>query len=372
MNVPAAKIFFPDEDRKNILKNIDEVLNTGQLTLGKYGNEFEHKFAEYIGKKYAVAVNSGTSAIEIPLRAFDIKGSSVIVPTNTFIATPAAVMHAEGRVIFADATENLCIDPESVNESIQKDTKGVIVVHIGGVIPPQIREIREICDDHNLFLIEDAAHALGSTLDGEQAGTFGNAASFSFYPTKVITSAEGGMIITDNEKIYERSLVFRDQGKAGFFGNVHTELGYNWRMSEVHAIIGLSQFLRLDEFISGRQKVAEIYDDGLKSINKINPIGIPSNAHSNYYKYCALLNEEVNRDSLKKELKENYKIGLSGEVYELPCHLQPIFKEMLGFKGGEFPVAEDLCKRHVCLPVFATMTEDQARYVICSIKEVLE
>ena len=371
MNIPAAKIYFPEEDRDEILEKIGEVLATGQLTLGKYGREFEEKFAEYVGTKYAVAVNSGTSALEISLRALDVKGQSVIVPTNTFFATPASVIHAGGEVIFADVTENLCIDPVSVKENLREDTKGVIVVHIGGTLPPQIKAIQEICEGHDLFLLEDAAHAHGSTLKGKKAGTFGDAAAFSFYPTKVMTSGEGGMITTEDEKIYERALVFRDQGKAGFYGNVHTELGYNWRMSEVHAILGLSQFARLEEFISDRREVAKIYDEELKKIDRITPVKIPDNVKSNYYKYCALLEEGIDRTDFKKEVKEKYKVSLSGEVYELPCHLQPIFKEALGFNGGEFPVAEDLCKRHVCLPVFATMTEEQAKYVVESLKEAL-
>ena len=371
MDIPAAKIYFPEEDRGEILEKIGEVLETGQLTLGKYGREFEDKFATYIGTKYAIAVNSGTSALEIPLRALDVSEQSVIVPTNTFFATPASVIHAGGEVIFADVTENLCIDPESVKENIRENTKGVIVVHIGGTVPPQIKAIQEICKDHGLFLIEDAAHAHGSTLDGEMAGCFGDAAAFSFYPTKVITSGEGGMITTDDKKIYERALVFRDQGKAGFYGNVHTEIGYNWRMSEVHAILGLSQFARLEEFISDRRKVAKIYDEELKKLRGITPVKTPDNVKSNYYKYCAILAEGTDRASIKKDLKGKYGVSLSGEVYELPCHLQPIFKEAFGFNGGEFPVAEDLCKRHVCLPVFATMTEEQAKYVVDSLKEVL-
>ena len=372
MKISAAKIYFPEEDRKELVTQIDEILESGQLTLGKYTKEFEERFAAYVGTKYAIAVNSGTSALEIPLRALDVKGHSVIMPTNTFFATPASVIHAGGDVIFADVTENLCIDPESVKENMREDTKGVIVVHIGGIVPPQIKEIQEICEDHNLFLIEDAAHAHGSTLNGKKAGSFGDAAAFSFYPTKVMTSGEGGMITTDDKRIYERALVFRDQGKAGFYGNVHTEMGYNWRMSEVHAAIGLSQFARLEEFIRDRRRVAKIYDKELKEINGVTPIKIPLGVESNYYKYVALLDDGIDRAAIKKELKEKYDASLSGEVYELPCHLQPIFKDLYGFKEADFPVAEDTCKRQICLPVFATMTEEQAKYVVDSLKEVIK
>ncbi len=336
MNIPAAKIYFPEEDRKELLSKIDGILESGQLTLGKYGREFEQRFAEYVGTKYAVAVNSGTSALEIILRALDIKGSSVIVPTNTFFATPASVIHAGGKVIFADATDNLCLDPKSLKQNIQKDTKAIIIVHIGGLVPPDIVAIQQICQEHGLALIEDAAHAHGSTLNGQKAGSFGIAGAFSFYPTKVMTSGEGGMITTDDEKIYQRALVFRDQGKAGFLGNIHTEMGYNWRMSEIHAAIGLSQFAWLEDFIADRRNIARYYDKELTQINNVSLIEIPPEAKSNYYKYVAILKTGIDRAALKKELKEKYGVGLSGEVYELPCHLQPIFKESLGFKGGEF------------------------------------
>lgn len=371
MNIPAARIYFPEEDRKELVEKIDGILKSGQLTLGKYGKELEEKFAEYTGTKYAVAVNSGTSALEIILRSLDIQGSSVVVPTNTFFATPAAVIHAGGKVIFADITENLCLDPFSLEKVIRKDTKAVIVVHIGGLITPELPAIQQICNERGLALIEDAAHAQGSTLNGRKAGSFGTGAGFSFYPTKVMTSGEGGIITTGNEKIYQRALVFRDQGKAGFFGNVHTEMGYNWRMSEIHAAIGLSQFARLEEFIADRRRVAQRYDKELTNISNVTPVKIPPESGSNYYKYVAVLAKGIDRAALKKKMKEKYSVGLSGEVYELPCHLQPVFKETGHYKEGQFPVAEDLCKRQICLPVFAGMTGDEARYVVSSLKEAL-
>lgn len=372
MNIPAAKIYFPEEDRKALLTQIDAILKSGQLTLGGYTKKFEEEFAKYIGTKYAAAVNSGTSALEIILRALDIAGSSVVVPTNTFFATPASVIHAGGRVIFADITDDLCLSPTSLKKAIKKDTKAVITVHIGGLISSQIAEIQQICQEQGLFLIEDAAHAHGSTLNGKKAGSLGMAAAFSFYPTKVMTSGEGGMITTNDEKIYQRALVFRDQGKAGFLGNVHTEMGYNWRMSEVHAAIGLSQFGRLEEFITNRRKIALVYDEELAKIDGITLLKTPAGTRSNYYKYAAVLKDGIDRAALKKELKEKYSVSLSGEVYELPCHLQPVFKDSYGSNGGELSVAEDLCQRHICLPVFATMTDEEAGYVVNSLKGVLK
>ena len=368
MQIPAARICFPEEDRRKLLEQIEGILSTGQLTLGKYTREFEEKFARYVGTKYAVAVNSGTSALEIILRSLNIVDGSVVVPTNTFFATPAAVMHAGARVIFADNADNLCLDVAELEKKIQKDTKAVIVVHIGGLVTSQIDEIQQVCKKHKLLLIEDAAHAQGSTLNGKMAGTFGIAAAFSFYPTKVMTSGEGGMITTDDENIYNRALVFRDQGKAGFLGNVHTEMGYNWRMSEVHAALGISQLARLDEFNADRRTAARIYDQGLEGNKTITTLKISHEAKSNYYKYVALLKTGVDRASFKKEVREKYAVGLSGEVYELPCHLQPVFKERYNLGAGSFPKAEDLCQRHICLPVYARMTEEEARYVVESLK----
>lgn len=369
MKIPPVKIYFPEDDRKEIVAKIEEVLVTGQLTLGKNGKEFEDKFAAYLNTKYAVAVNSGTSSIEIPLRIFGVDGKEVLVSSNTFFATPAAVLHAGGRVRFADVeASTFSVTAEGIEERITEDTVGVIVVHIGGMVTPQMPEIQALCKEKGLFLFEDAAHAHGSSLNGKMAGTFGDAASFSFYPTKVMTSAEGGMIVTNDEKLSEEALIYRDQGKAGFLSNFHTHMGYNWRMSEPHAIIGLSQFQRLEEFIIARNKIARVYDEGLKAIPKVTPLALPSECRSNYYKYIALLDEGINRIRLKKMLREEYEVGLSGEVYDTPCHRQPVFEP---YSDGEFPVAEDICARHICLPIFATMTEDEAEYVLSSLAEAL-
>jgi dTDP-4-amino-4,6-dideoxygalactose transaminase len=368
MIVPPVKINFREEDRKDILKKIDEVLTSGILTLGKFGESFEKEFARYVGVKHAVACNSGTSAIEIPLRIFDVRGKEVIVPTNTFFATPAAVLHAGGKVRFADADpETFSIDVDDLSKKIGRDTKGIIVVHIGGIITPRIEEIRELCEDHGLFLLEDAAHAHGSSLNGKKAGCFGDVASFSFYPTKVITSGEGGMIVTDDDELQKKATIFRDQGKSGKERNLHVELGYNWRMSELHAILGISQLSRIEEFIMEREKIAKIYDSGLDGMEGIRRLVLPEKLRCNYYKYIALLDDGMDRDRIKMKLREKYKITLSGEVYEIPCHLQPVFQSY----REKLPKAEDICKRHICLPIFPGQKEEEAVYILNSLRELL-
>jgi dTDP-4-amino-4,6-dideoxygalactose transaminase len=160
-------------------------------------------------------------------------------------------------------------------------------------------------------------------------------------------------------------LIYRDQGKADFLTNAHTRLGYNWRMSEPHAIIGHTQLSHLEEFVAARNRIARIYDEGLREIPGLTSLSLPSASRSNYYKYIALLESSTDRSALKKLLREEYGVGLSGEVYEIPCHVQPVFAD---YGDGEFPIAVDICRRHICLPVYATMTEDEARYVLDSLR----
>jgi perosamine synthetase len=367
VKISAAPIWFPDDDRRAILESIDEVLRTGQLTLGRHGKAFEEEFAGLIGVKHAVTVNSGTSSLEIIFRALDVAGREVIVPTNTFVATAAAVLHAGGRVRFADVDPaTLCLDAKRLEAAFTADTAGVVLVHIGGMIAPDVAAIADLCSARGAWLVEDAAHAQGSTYLGRQAGSFGAAGSFSFYPTKVMTSGEGGMIVTDDDRLYEEALVYRDQGKAGFHANVHTRLGYNWRMSELHAVVGRSQLRRLLEFIAARQKIAAVYDSGLADSTLVTPLIPPVGASANYYKYVVFLRASINRAELKILMREKYGVPLAGEVYELPCHKQPVFESL---RVEALPDAEAACASHVCLPVSPRMTMEEAEYVVGALRE---
>ena len=259
--VPAAKIQFLPEDRAWIAERIQEVLSTGQLTLGKYGAEFEKKFALCCGVPHAVAVNSGTSSLEIILRSLGVEGRDVLVPTNTFFATAAAVVHAGGNPVLVDMDpESFAVLPEQIENALTPKTAGMIVVHIGGIVSAARRPWWTWRPGKGSWLVEDAAHAHGSSYSGTSAGAFGIAGSFSFYPTKVMTCAEGGMIVTHDAKIAEEARIYRDQGKASFTVNAHVRMGYNWRMSEPHAIIGLKHLERLPAMIADRQTIAGIYD----------------------------------------------------------------------------------------------------------------
>jgi len=368
--VPPARVDFNAEDRAWIAERLQEVLATGRLTLGKYGEEFEKNFAAFCGVKHALAVNSGTSALEIVLRSLDVKGKDVIVPTNTFFATAAAVVHAGARPVLVDADPDwFAVRPEDVEKSLTPNTAGIVVVHIGGIVSPRMFDLQALAARRGLWLVEDAAHAHGSHYKGVMGGAFGLANGFSFYPTKVMTSGEGGMITTNNDKIAEEARIYRDQGKAGFFTNSHIRMGYNWRLSEPHAIIGVRHLTRLPEMLADRRKTARIFDEELSNFKRLKPVLAPEGGESNYYKYMAILDEPpADRKELKKLLKEKYGLGLAGEVYEDPLHKQPVFEE---FANGPLPVSEDLCARHICLPIYTGMTEEEAMQVVKALREVI-
>ncbi len=369
LKVPAAKIQFLPEDRVWIAERIQEVLESGQLTLGKYGEEFEKRFARLCGARHAIAVNSGTSSLEILLRSLGVEGKEVLVPTNTFFATAAAVVHAGGIPVLIDMDpQTFGVHPEAVAKSINSNTAGLVVVHIGGIVSAQMPALVELAKQHGIWLLEDAAHAHGSSYKSVSAGAFGIGSSFSFYPTKVMTSGEGGMIVTNDDHLAEEAKIYRDQGKASFTVNAHVRMGYNWRMSEPHAIIGLRHLNRLPTMIAERRAIAEIYDAGLREFRNLSALSVPPEGFCNYYKYIAVLKEKRDRKELKSILRERYGVALAGEVYEEPLHKQPVFEK---YATGALPVAEDLCARHICLPVFSGMQESEAQQVLHALKEVI-
>jgi len=367
--VPAARIVFSPGDRNEILTLIDESLRTGSLTLGPHTQAFEEAFRSRHQAPYAVAVSSGTSALEIILRSLRLEGSEVIVPTNTFFATAAAVLHAGAIPRFADVSaDTLALSATTVEAAITPATRAVLVVHIGGLISPEVVAIQALCRQRGLTLIEDAAHAHGSSLDGQPAGSFGDAAAFSMYPTKVVTSGEGGLIVTADERLRDESIIYRDQGKAGFLGGEHVRMGYAWRMSELQAAVGLVHLRRLDEFLAARQGTAARYDDALAGVDGIVPLRPPANCTSNYYKYVALLSPGLDRSEIKQCLREEHGVALSGEVYARPLHQEPVFSDST---AGSFPVADDVCARHICLPLHSDMSDDEATSVITGIGTVI-
>ena len=369
ITVPAARLVFPPDDRAEILALIDESLRGGSLTLGPHTAAFEAAFAARHGAAFAVATASGTSALEIILRTLDLDGAEAVVPTNTFFATAAAVDRAGGEPRFADVSPTtLALTAETVEAAITPSTAAVVLVHIGGLMSPDTEAIATLCRRRGLALVEDAAHAHGSSLAGRPPGTLGVAAAFSFYPTKVITSGEGGMIVTSDPRVRDEAVIYRDQGKAGFLGGDHVRMGYAWRMSELHAAVGVVQLRHLDDFIATRRRAAGIYDDALAATAGITPLPVPAGCATNYYKYVAMLEAGIERAELKATLRDAHGVILSGEVYATPLHHQPVFA---GAASGPLPVAEDVCARHVCLPIHSDMSLDEATYVAECVRAAL-
>jgi dTDP-4-amino-4,6-dideoxygalactose transaminase len=370
MKIPAARVRFDDAQRAEILSMIDDSLKTGTLTLGPHTSAFEDAFALRHAAPFAIATTSGTAALEIILRARGVEGGEVIVPANTFFATAAAVLHAGGAVRLADIdVSSMALSVASVEAAFTDRTVGVIHVHIGGMVSEATPAIAELCRNRGVWLIEDAAHAHGSSYRGISAGGFGTAAAFSFYPTKVVTSGEGGMITTDDATLRDEARIYRDQGKAGFLGGDHVRLGYSWRMSEIHAVIGLVHLRSLDTAIAHRSKTARYYDDNLAEVPGITLVRPPADSVCNYYKYVTLLDRGVDRDAVKRHMLEQSGVSASGEVYAKPLHRHPVFSSLSRDGLG---VAEDACSRQLCLPLHSDMTMDEAAAVVLAVRNAVE
>jgi perosamine synthetase len=371
--VPPARIRFSVEARRQALDRIDNAMFTGALTLGPCGTEFERHARAWTGTPDAVAVNSGTSAIETALRIVGVQGRRVLLPANTFFATASASLAAGADIGFVDIeSEGLGIDPASLRRALQRhgDVAAVVPVHIGGIVSPKLKEVIALCAERGIAVIEDAAHALGSLFDGEKAGSFGRLAAFSLYPTKIITSAEGGLVATRDpaDAVVARSL--RDHGKRGFYANLHDRIGSNWRLSEVHAAIGLAHMESLGDFIDERRAAAHYYDERLGGLRALRPVPEPAGARSNYYKYMALLDRGIDRNALKEALRERHGVFLSGEVYDTLCCLQPALRGR--FVADDFPTAYDFSQRHVCLPLFPGLTRTQQDRVVDALRREVD
>jgi perosamine synthetase len=387
VGVQAARVVFPESDREEIAAAVAGILATGALTLGPYTRLFESAFAAAHDSapppaaahdgvpghpaepRHAVATSSGTAALEIMLRCIGVVGRSVVIPANTFYATAAAAISAGATPVFADVDEaTFALSPATLERALAPDTAAVILVHIGGLITPHAEDLRRICRDKGVALIEDAAHAHGSTLNGRFAGSFGAGAAFSFYPTKVVTSGEGGMILTPSADLADEARIYRDQGKGSFGANHHVRHGYAWRMSEFNAAAGLVHLRRMRQFIEHRRAVAARYDAGLAALGFLRPLTEPADCASNYYKYIALLPPGTDRAWFKHQMADEHGVRLSGEVYDLPLHRQPILADYAADQS--LPAAEDVCARHVCLPVHSDMTDNEADQVLEAIAKV--
>jgi len=368
--IPLARPLFEDEDIKEISTRIEEVLRSGWLTSGPLVKDFERNFAEFIGSKQAVALNSCTAALHTVLLALRVKkGDEVIVPSNTFVATANTALYVGAKPVFADSSpETFNISPGEIQEKVSKKTKAVIIVHLAGN-PCDMQKIQEIATDHDIPIIEDCAHAHGSEYKGVKCGIFDVAGCFSFYPTKIVTCAEGGIVTTNDEALAERIRILRNHGRAAFGPSEIVDLGFNYRLSEVHAAIGLTQLKHIQDFVSLRNKLARIYCQELRNIKWIRPQRIEDGSLCSYYAYIVKLTDEapIGRDTLMKKLKEK---GIETSVLYHPVHLQPFYVKLFGYKRGVLPVAEELGEKSIALPLHNGMKAKEVTSIVSAIKEI--
>jgi len=338
---------------------------------GKYVTDFEEKFAKYVGGKHGVAVSNGTVALHLALATLGIgRGDEIIIPTFTMIAVANAVHYTGAKPILVDSESRTWnIDPQRIEEKITKRTKGIIAVHLYGH-PADMDPILRIAKDHGLYLIEDAAEAHGAEYKGRKVGALGDVGCFSFYANKIITTGEGGMLVTSNEEIAERARKLRDQAYNMNMRKwlIHDEIGYNYRMTNIQAAIGLAQLEKIDAFIKTHRENAQLYNSLLRGIPGMTLPPEETWSKNVYWMYTILVDKNkfgISRDELMCELE---KYGVETRSVFHPIHLQPPYRNK--FKGYKYPIAEDLSKRGVNLPSGNTLTKEHVEYVVDAIESI--
>lgn len=363
----------PDITKREI-EIINQVLSTPCLSIGPKIIEFEKKMAEYIGAKYAVAVNSGTSALHLCIRSLGIKdGDEVITTSFSFIASANCILYERAKPVFVDIdAKTLCIDTERIEKKITRRTKAILPVHVFGH-PCEMDRIMEIAKRYGLAIIEDACEAIGSDYKGKKAGSFGDVGVFAFYPNKQITTAEGGMIVTNDENIAKLCRSMRNQGRDEHSGWLsHSRLGYNYRMSELSASMGVVQMERVDEILDKRRKVASIYNKKLKNIDGIKTPFVSPTVNMSWFVYVVILDRKrftgKDRNNIMHKLKSR---GVSCSNYFPPIHLEPFYIKMFGYEKGNFPVTERISELTIALPFHNNLAVQEIDYVCKNLKEVI-
>jgi perosamine synthetase len=349
--IPIAKPLIGEEEKTAVMN----VLNSGMLASGPKTEEFEKKFAEYVGTKHAIATTSGTTALHLGLLALGVtRGDEVILPAFSFIATANAVLFCDAVPVFCDVDQRTFnLDPQKIEKLITKKTKAIMPVHLYGQAADMI-PIQEIAEKHDLHVIGDACQAHGAAYDGHMVGSFGDVECFSFYPTKNMTTGEGGMVTTNNDEVAELMISLRNHGREKTkWGYEHGRLGYNYRMTDIGAAIGLEQLKKLPKNIQMRQKNAAYFNSHLNSVE--TPYVIPKATHA-YHQYTV---KSKNRDALTQNLKKN-EIGF-GIYYPQPLHS---YKHLKKYEHKDLKISELLCTEVASLPVHpALSTQDLEKIV---------
>jgi len=365
----------PDIVGKDI-EAVVEVMKTRFLSIGPKVVEFEKRMSEYAGVKYAVAVNSGTSALHLLIRGMGIEeGDMVITTPFSFIASSNCILFERGKPLFVDIKEDtLNLDADKVEGKLESmsgeelaKVKALLVVDAFGQ-PADWDRFEEIGRKYNLKLIDDSAEALGSEYKERKCGSFGEAGVFAFYPNKQISTGEGGILVTDNEELARvaRSMRSQGRGESGEWLD-HERLGYNYRMDELSAALGCSQMERIGEILDKRTKVAGMYGEKLAGVEEVQvPYIAPCVSKMSWFVYVIRLKRGIDRNKVIKYLN---KEGVQCKPYFTPIHLQPFYRKMFGYRKGNFPITEDVSSQTIALPFFSNLKEEQIDYVVEKLKE---
>ena len=349
------------------------VLKTTTLSLGPKLPEFEEKFAAYVGVKHAVAVNSGTSALHCIVRGLGLgAGDEVVTTPFSFIASSNCILFEGATPRFVDIDpQTYNIDLDKLEAAITPRTKAIVAVEVFGH-PGGMIELEQIAQRHEIPLIEDSCEGFGGRVGGRPIGSFGRASVFAFYPNKPITTGEGGMIVTDDATLAAACRALRNQGREGMSWLAHQRLGYNYRLSEIHAALGLAQVSRLDEILENRRRVALAYMDRLMTNRYLILPTIDEQTLMSWFVFVVRLNDlfaPADRDEILKHLRSK-KIGCNN--YFPPIHLQPYVQETLNTKPGDYPITEYVSARTLALPFFTKMTTRQVHRVCDILDATLE
>lgn len=368
----------PDIIEKDI-EAVVGVMKTRYLSIGPKVVEFEKRIGGYVGTKYAVAVNSGTSALHLIIRGMGIGEGDVVITTPfSFIASSNCILFEKARPLFVDIEEDtLNLDANKVEEKLESmsrdelaKAKALLVVDVFG-LPVDWDRFRKIGKKYNLKLIEDSAEALGAEYKGRKAGTLGEVGVFAFYPNKQISTGEGGIVVTDDVELARLTRSMRNQGR-GESGEWldHERLGYNFRMDELSAALGCSQMERIEEILAKRAKVAGMYNEKLGEVEEVQvPYIAPYVSKMSWFVYVVRLKRGIDRNRVIKYLNEE---GVQCKPYFTPIHLQPFYRKMFDYNEGNFPITEDVAGRTIALPFFNNLKEEQIDYVVEKLKEGIE
>jgi perosamine synthetase len=362
--IPYGKQWIEEDDVEAVV----EVLRSDWLTQGPKVEEFEKAVAEYCGAQYAVAVSSGTAALHAAYHVAGIgEGDEVITTPLTFSATVNGVVYNGGTPVLCDIeAETLNIDPAEITKKITPKTKAIAPVDFAGH-PCEYEEILKIAQEHNLLVIEDAAHALGAMYKGEKVGGIADMTIFSFHPVKAITTGEGGMVLTNNKDFYEKLKTFRHHGivkkpeQGGWYYEIK-DLGYNYRLTDIHSALGLSQLKKLDRFVNRRREIVAQYNKAFEGLDEVVVPSEKEYVRSAYHIY--IIQVQANRRKVFDALQEE---GIGAQVHYVPVHYHPYYQKKFGYKKGNFPVTEAYYENALTLPLFPKMTDSEVEKVIKSV-----